>query len=356
MGFIFFTDNGEMMATLFNKTYSKTELLERVGNIDQICGVRISTLNDGLEQGVRIADLYTGSGFRYTVTLDRGMDISAADFNGVPLAFRSPNGDVNPSFYDSDGLEWLRTFKGGLVTTCGLTYLGSPCIDNGEKLGLHGRISNIPAKEVHYGGFWEEDEYNVFIEGSIREAMQFKDNVLLRRRIESKMGDSRLVITDIIKNEGYSSAPFMLLYHCNIGFPIVDVNSELISPAKKVIPRDAEAHKGLNESNRFSEPIKNYQEQVFYHDMADENVTVKLINKKINNGSGVYLKYSKKDLPNFIEWKMMGQGTYVVGMEPANCLVEGRDKERERGTLQFLEPGEERKISLEIGVCNTSTR
>ena len=46
----------------------------------------------------------------------------------------------------------------------------------------------------------------------------------------------------------------------------------------------------------------------------------------------------------------MGEGTYVVGMEPGNALVLGRDVERESGRLQFLEPGERREYDLEIGV------
>jgi hypothetical protein len=341
------------MAKIFNKNYSKKELLERVGDINQICGVKTSTLNDGWERGVRIADVYTGSGFRYTVTLDRGMDISSAEFDGIPLAIRSPNGDVSPAFYDADGLEWLRTFKGGLVTTCGLTYLGSPCEDNGEKLGLHGRISNTPAKEISYGGYWKDDDYYVCIEGSLRECMQFKDNILLRRKITSKMGDSSILIQDIIRNEGYASSPLMLLYHCNIGFPIVDHNSKLITPAKKIVPRDKAAEAGLDNAKIFTDPVKNYEEQVFYHQMESDDVIAKLLNPNLDSGLGVYIKYSKKALPNFIEWKMMGQGTYVVGMEPGNCLVEGRDKERKRGTLQFLEPGEEKTISLEIGICRT---
>ena len=39
-------------------------------------------------------------------------------------------------------------------------------------------------------------------------------------------------------------------------------------------------------------------------------------------------------------------------LEPANCLVEGRDKDRQRGLLQFLEPGESREYMLEIGVLD----
>lgn len=336
------------MAKIFNSNYSREELQAISGDISQLAGVRISELADGFERGVRTADLYTGSGLRYTVSLDRGMDISAAEFKGYPLAFKSPNGDVHPAFYESHGLEWLRTFKGGLVTTCGLTYLGAPCIDNGESLGLHGRISNIPAHQINYGGYWDGDDYTVFVEGTIREAVQFKDNLSLRRRIESKMGESLIKITDRIKNDGYTKAPFMILYHCNLGFPLLDESSKLITSAKNILPRDEEAAKGLKDACAFSKPVRDYKEQVFYHDMPDGEVVATLENKKI--GIELYIKYNKKELPEFIEWKMTGEGTYVLGLEPANCRVEGRDKERQKGTLQFLNPGEERIISLEIGV------
>ena len=46
---------------------------------------------------------------------------------------------------------------------------------------------------------------------------------------------------------------------------------------------------------------------------------------------------------------MMAEGLYVLGVEPANCHVEGRVKERERGTLQVLAPGENRIYHMEIG-------
>jgi len=51
-----------------------------------------------------------------------------------------------------------------------------------------------------------------------------------------------------------------------------------------------------------------------------------------------------------IEWKMMQQGMYVLGLEPANCWVEGRARDRERGILRFLEPGEKVEFRVEIGV------
>jgi len=46
----------------------------------------------------------------------------------------------------------------------------------------------------------------------------------------------------------------------------------------------------------------------------------------------------------------MGEGTYVVGLEPANCWVQGRAHDRQQGVLQFLAPGERVSTHLQIGV------
>jgi hypothetical protein len=141
----------------------------------------------------------------------------------------------------------------------------------------------------------------------------------------------------------------MILYHINIGFPIVDDGSVLVHNSRKVQSRDEEAEKGIDDCGVFSAPVKDYKEQVFYHDMepdASGRVRVGIVNE--GKELGVMVTYHKNQLPRFIEWKMMGEATYVVGLEPANCLVEGRDKDRERGTLQFLEPGEKRSYDLEI--------
>lgn len=86
---------------------------------------------------------------------------------------------------------------------------------------------------------------------------------------------------------------------------------------------------------------------------ADEDGFVRcgLVNEKIEGEEfGVYLRYEFSQLPNFLQWKMMGEAEYVVGMEPANCQVEGRAKEKERKTLQMLKPGETQDFSLEVGV------
>jgi hypothetical protein len=195
----------------------------------------------------------------------------------------------------------------------------------------------------------------MYAEGTMKEAVPFAEYLALTRRITTKLGESRLSIHDVVENRGFDTTPLMILYHCNLGFPIVDGGSELLTRSASVVPRDDDAKPGINEYNRFDDPIHQYKEQVFYHDMtpdANGNVWVAVVNRTLRNGMGVYIKYRQSELPRYIEWKQMGEGTYVVGCEPASCVVEGRAKERERGTLQFIESGEKREFHLEIGVLD----
>ena len=48
----------------------------------------------------------------------------------------------------------------------------------------------------------------------------------------------------------------------------------------------------------------------------------------------------------------MGQGDYVVGLEPATWYPEGRSQARERGELEFLKPFEKRKFHIELGIID----
>lgn len=347
------------MIKLYGREFTKGELLRYVGDISQIAGLKRYELVEGNEKGVEAVEFRTGTGFNFVVLPGRGMDISFAEYKGVPLCWRSSVGDVEASFFEPEGLGWLRSFYGGLLVTCGMTYAGAPCEDEGEKLGLHGRVSNIPAKNVWADTKWEGNEFTMWVQGKVRETSVFGENLLLTRRIWARLGEAKLHVYDIVENEGFTETPHMFLYHINIGFPIVDEGAELLAPSIESTPRDDDAKAGFGRHFSFESPTPGYREQVFYHEMAaddNDHVYVALVNRKFNGGEGIgiYVRYHKSQLPRFIEWKMMGEGTYVVGLEPANCLVEGRDKERERGTLQFIEPGGRRHYETEIGVLRSN--
>jgi hypothetical protein len=345
------------MAHLFGREWTKDELLQRAGTTAQLGGVREVELRDGIGRGVRCAEFETGSGLAFSVLLDRGMDIAAAKYKGASLAWESATGPAHPAYYEKDGLSWLRTFHGGLVCTCGLTTAGAPSVDAGQALGLHGRISHLPAASTWVDGGWRGDEYELWARGRMREAIVFGENLTLTRRIWTHLGSSTIHLRDTVANEGRQTTPHMMLYHVNFGFPLLDGGAELLAPSRTVTPRDAVAAAGLDAYGTYEAPVEGYAEQCFYHDMVaadDGHVTALLVNRAWQQGQGlgIALRYRQAELPCFTQWKMVCAGTYVTGLEPANCWVEGRTKDRERGMLQFLEPGETREYQLEIAVLD----
>lgn len=341
------------MAHLYGRTVTRRELEKHVGHLSQVAGVRMMELQDGAEKGVRVADVRSGSGLRFQVSLDRGMDISAAEYKDISLAWRSPAGDVHPGYYDPKGMGWLRSFPGGLMTGCGMTHAGAPCVDQGEELGIHGRLSNTPATNVRSSTEWVGDSCRFTVGGDIREGALFRDNMLLQRAIEVELGGATITFRDTVINEGVKTSPLMMLYHINLGWPMIDEGARLLLNAKSSSPRDAEASKGFQEARILSGPVAGYKEQVFYHDLVTDASgfsTALLVNDKIQ--LGLFVQFRKKELGRFVQWKMVGEKEYVLGLEPANCQVGGRAKERELGTLQHLEPGERRDFLLHIGILD----
>ncbi len=340
------------MANLYNISMKKNEILERVGNIGQICDARKMTYTEGKSTGVQVIDVTTGSGFAFTVLPSRGLDISNASFRGIPLVWKSSTGETSPFMYQPEGLEWVYSFFGGMLTTCGLTHSFHPCIDEGKELGIHGRASNIPAEDVNVLKDWAGDEYIIKISGRVRESSVFGDNLVLHRSITTSLGSQKLLIKDTIENAGFKTSPLMMLYHVNAGWPVVSDQSTLITPSQKVTPRDDAAKFEAEKWSSFLNPTKDFAERVYFHDLiADDDGVCQLGIANESLGIGLSLKFPKSEFPNFIEWKMMGQGDYVVGIEPSNCN-DNRAEMRKKGLLEFIEPGEKRNFTLEIGVLD----
>lgn len=344
---------------LYGKDYSVSALRKRIGNMDQVAGIQMVTLADGSERPVRAAILRTGGGLEVTVLLDRGMDIASAHHNGRAMGWRSTTGSVAPQYYEAEGFRWLRSYFGGLMTTCGLSRVGGPGPDSALKgEGLHGRISNTPARDIQVAQAWEGGTFRMHVTGTMRETSVFGENLTLTRTVSAALGDSKFQIHDVVVNEGFKKTGLMLLYHCNIGFPALDAGSRIIAPSVKVSPRDAEAADGKERWHLMDEPTHNYHEKCYYHDMAADRagkVTVAMVNNGFpRNGFGVYLTYSKKELPRFMQWKQMGEQDYVCGFEPCICTLEGREQEEKLGLLNYLKAGERREFHLEFGAVTTA--
>ena len=334
------------------KQVSRKDVLERVGSLSQIGSLRHYRLSEGNTDGVRATDFCNCSGFDFTVVHDRALDISRASYKGTNLAYHAPVGEVNPAYYNPNANEWLRTFFAGLLTTCGLTYFGHSGSDRGEALGLHGRIANIPARRVAETSGWDGDEYQMSLTGTIDESMFFGDKLSLSRSITSRLGERKLRIRDRVENVGYHDSPFTILYHINAGYPLLDAGSELLISSIEI---ESESRNALSQAKVFSGPIPNFSEQLFLHRMLGDSrgfAHAAIVNHAL--GLGLAISFDTKTLPFLNEWKMMGQGEYIVGLEPANTKVLDRGKLRELGLLPQLKPGEVREMEVEIGVLEGS--
>jgi hypothetical protein len=325
------------------------ELLKYVGNLSQLGGCRQYTLSDGRAGGMRAVDINTGSGLQYTILPDRAMDISLATFKGLNLVYLTFNGETNPSFYEPEGIGWLRTFTGGLLTTCGLTYLGSPCTDGDETLGLHGRISTTPARQLADLSGWAGDDYVLKISGIIEEGNLFGNKLRMKREISSILGRNEIHLKDTITNAGNKTSPLTILYHMNFGYPLLSRDTELLIGPAETMARDPEASKGLGEFHRFIEPQASYNEQVFFHTMKGNETgmaEVTIRNKKIK--TAVTIRFNTKSLPFVSQWKMMASGEYVLGIEPGNVHSKSRKTLREENILPVLNPGESSVFEIDV--------
>lgn len=335
------------------KEYTKSEILERVGSIHSIGGVKKYTLCEGFGKGCDIVEFRNGDGLRFLVNLDRCMDIIHADYCGKTLNWRSSAEEVNSSYYDEKEINWLYSFGGGLTATCGLMNVGNPCEFDGEEKPMHGRVGNCPASNVAIEEVWDGDDFIMSVKGIMRETRLFGCNYSLERKISCKMGENKIFLEDKITNDAFIKHPLEILYHMNCGFPLVDKDSYLVINSSKIEGRTPKAVSNIKDWNKLTEPQYNFEEECFFHDIKTEDgiASATIINPNLD--LGLCVKFNKSSMPFFTEWKCMDKGQYVLGFEPANCHVMGMAWESDNGTLEYMEPGQVKINKIEMDVLTS---
>jgi hypothetical protein len=348
------------MALYAGRSWKRDELVSLIGDPQQIAGARSFRYSDGKADGVHGIGVNTGGGLQFTVLPGRGMDIPEALFKGKALHFFSGTGITSPAYFEEPGLGWLRSFYVGLLTTCGITNSGAPSTDEGEPFGLHGRVANAAAEDLCIDQHWDGDEYTVSLRGKIRESKAMFENLALHRSIETRLGAQSFTLRDVIVNNGFEPQPLMMLYHFNFGFPLLSPGSHVIGPILETVPRDEEASKdrGVEECMGYPEPVQGYREKVFFHTLGSKksgDTFISLVNPDCGDGTplGIVLRFNKRELPVFTQWKMPRKGFYVTGLEPGTALPLGRGVLRERGELMFLQGQQEYTISIGVEVIDT---
>lgn len=341
---------------VYGQNLDRAQLARRSGDLSALGGVRSVVLDDGLERGIRVLEFRTGTGLTFDVLVDRAMDIGPAEHAGRAFGWRSATGFRHPGLHeyrDEDGISWLRSFS-GLVVTAGLDHsLFTAEVDAAQYRypfrktvwnGLHGRIANIPARLLGYGEEWRSPEIcTLWAEGEVRQAAVFGEHLRLRRRIEADLGGNSIRLTDTVTNHGSDPTPHMLLYHINLGWPLVDAGTRLVAP----IARTRYASESVQEQRvsyqRFPEPQAGFVEQVYVHDLVaaeDGGLAVAVVNERLQ--LGMQLEWSATEFPYFFEWLHLREGAYAVGLEPSTHDIRGDAAARADGSMIWLGAGESR--------------
>lgn len=355
------------MPRLYGRELDWAELRRRVGRFDQLFGVDLIEHGDGQERGSRVLRFRTGSGFAFEVLLDRAMDLKGVEIHGVPIGWHSPVGFRHPWLHEHDaeeGLGWLRSFS-GLMNTCGLDHIMGPAEEDAAhyrypyrrriRHGLHGRIAYTPARLVAYGLRWAGERAFLYAEGEVRQATMFGENLTLQRTIEAEVGGETMTVRDTVTNEGFHPTPHAILYHVNVGYPVIDDHARLLAPieATPATVHDPSATSiGPIEQ---APPQHRFVEQVYEHRLragVDGMVPVALVNPDFRGpgwrGLGLLMAYDGQALPAFYEWQNLQEGHYVVGIEPATAHAGSREEKKARGEIVFLEHGESRGYTLQL--------
>lgn len=330
-----------------------TDLRRLVGDVSQLVSTREVRLTDGNEDGVRAIDVRATGGLSALILADRGLDIGPVWAAGQQVSWQSTTGIVHPAHYDE--ALWLRSFHGGLLATCGLQNVGPEAEDDGIRYGLHGRISNTPARHVAHRVVEVDGRTVAEVTGEVRETDVYGSDLVLRRRLRLPMGETVIHLEDEVENQGYARAALMLLYHVNIGYPVVAPGARLLLPDAEVVPRDPPAAAAIADHADFPPPDDDFEQLVYEHrlrDRAVERATVTIANPDhaATGGIALSISWDPRQLPRLWQWRMLGPGMYLTGIEPANCGILGRAAEREAGALEWLEPGERRRFDLSLRV------
>ncbi|WP_372636441.1 DUF4432 family protein [Cohnella sp.] len=346
---------------LYGKHWTRREVEARVGGVGQIGGVRRMTLTEGKEAGTELIEVRTGAGLAFEIVPSKGMDISLALLWGTPISWQSPNGNVHPAFYEPEGTGWLRTASGGLLMTCGLAHVGSPSADESGSYGLHGRAHHTPARNVCIREEWAGEELEWSVTGVVEETAIFGSKLRLARELSGRLGDNRVAIRDRVENFGFRPAEHMMLYHFNFGFPLLDERTEIRFPEADREVRAGGGRAAPESCASWEAPDPAVEETVIYHTLRREAADgggmaeTRIVQPEFPAAGGarateVALRWSADTLPLLAQWRMPGAGEHVLGLEPSNCFVEGREAERRRGGPLVLAPGQSIEYRLELNV------
>lgn len=301
-----------------------------IGNPSQLASLRRVTLTEGKARGASVIEARNAAGLQLDILPDTGLDLGQCSYKGLNMSWTSKNGYDSPALISPYETEFVNTFPGGLLYTCGLRSAGPANRDGDEWHPLHGRYHGLSAEQVCSEIVGDE----MVIRGVLRETALFGHVLELKRQIRIPVFGSSVTVEDTLTNLTPEDQEFMMIYHCNFGYPLLNENARLILPEEReTLPRTPFAAAGTDKACTFEKPVPGEEERVFFQRMKKE-YRARLENPDL--GIRMDISWSGDTLPILSQWRSMASGDYVLGLEPTNCYIRGRREERENGTLPVL--------------------
>ncbi|MCC9629700.1 aldose 1-epimerase family protein [Blastopirellula sp. JC732] len=315
--------------------------------------IRKWTLLGGMSQGVDVVEVTSG-GFRMRILPTRGMGVWDAHYDGQRIGWSSPTpGPVHPAFVpisEPSGIGWLEGFD-ELLVRCGLESNGAPEFDpQTHRLlyPLHGRIANKPAQKVT-AEITEDGE--VIVRGEVYETRLFFCNLKLTVEYRIARGERGFRLKDTITNLSAKPAEAQMLYHINLGDPVLSEGATVVVPAKKVVPRNDHSAGEIGNWDRYRGPQVGFEEMVYFCENAHgEDGWTPTMLKNGAGDRGISVAYDARQLPCFTIWKNTAAEAdgYVTGLEPATNFPNPRSFEGKQNRVVKLPPGGEVNFEIQL--------
>lgn len=277
---------------------------KRVNNPDQTAYVRRYVLTDGASAGLKVIEVYNGV-LRFLLNESKALDVMQLFHKGTNISYLSKN------TFTKRETTFLKRFEGGMLYTCGIDVIGGQ-----EGYEDHGSFHNIPALITKC----ECKNGKITVEATIRDTELFGKNLVMKRKYETEVGSDTVTLSDELLNEGYRDEDYSILYHVNVGYPMLDEGVTISALTDKITPRNDWAARHIGKAFEMEQPQDNREETCYLLDMKKPSVCV--TNDKLNKL--FTLSYSGETLPHFVEWKSMASGDYALGLEPSTSLLDDK--------------------------------
>ncbi len=317
-----------------------------------IVSLKHGILRGGKAEGVEVIEVDTGA-VRAIVLPGRGMGIwkihvretegSLGQSPATEFGWLSPvDGPVHPALVpltDGDGLGWLEGFD-ELLVRCGLESNGAPEHSDDGKLRfpLHGRIANLPASHLHVTA--DPASGRVSLSGEMLESKLFFKRLRLKATLTFIAGACDIEIVDEVTNELSEPADVQMLYHINLGLPLLSEGATVVAPVAELAPKDDRSAAEIEHWNQVPAPQSGYSERVYFATLhADSQDASAVMLRNADGESGFGLTIDRSTLPYFTLWKNAAAASdgYVVGLEPATNFPNNRSLEASRGRVVHLQ-------------------